>query len=346
MFYDILKVLNHLVYSMNSMNHTIEPKTSWLCCTTFKDRSNFSNILYKIDLSDVEKQIIESRYLNILENFQKRSRNHGIVFFVGHFVITVGSFLVPALMSIQNSDKSYFYDSTIFSINLYWATFIVSLMVTLFNGILTLFKIDKKYYFLNTTLERLRSEGWQYFGLSGRYSGMLSGDVIPTHKNQFMYFIHQIEKIKMKQVEEEYYKTDEKSIQHSPNTNQQNQTKSDLYPPSPDKSVSIGIENVPEPVKNAVNWMIKSQKSLNSSEIEKLMNPEPLTNIVIMPSSSDDSKSKKQTDLSNLKDQPKQQDKPHISNIKQPLPEIILSPNPLAENKTNHKVVFHPTLPL
>jgi len=316
------------------MNNTIEPRTSWLCCTTYKDRSKFSNILSNIDLSIVEKQIIESRYINILENFQKRTRNHGIVFFVGHFVITVGSFLVPALMSIQNSDKSYFYDSSIFSINLYWATFIVSLMVTLFNGILTLFKIDKKYYFLNTTLERLRSEGWQYFGLSGRYSGNMTGDIIPTHRNQYMIFIHQIEKIKMKQVEEEYYKTDEKSIQHSPNTNQQNQNKSELYPPSPDKPVSIAMENVPEPVKNAVNWMIKSQKSLNSSEIEKLMNPEPLTNIVVMPSSSDDPK--KQTE----------KEKTPISNTKQSLPEIILSPNPLAENKTNHKVLFHPSLPL
>jgi len=316
------------------MNNTIEPRTSWLCCTTYKDRSKFSNILSNIDLSIVEKQIIESRYINILENFQKRTRNHGIVFFVGHFVITVGSFLVPALMSIQNSDKSYFYDSSIFSINLYWATFIVSLMVTLFNCILTLFKIDKKYYFLNTTLERLRSEGWQYFGLSGRYSGNMTGDIIPTHRNQYMIFIHQIEKIKMKQVEEEYYKTDEKSIQHSPNTNQQNQNKSELYPPSPDKPVSIAMENVPEPVKNAVNWMIKSQKSLNSSEIEKLMNPEPLTNIVVMPSSSDDPK--KQTE----------KEKTPISNTKQSLPEIILSPNPLAENKTNHKVLFHPSLPL
>lgn len=331
---------------MNSMDHTIEPKTSWLCCTTFKDRSNFSNILYKIDLSDVEKQIIESRYLNILENFQKRSRNHGIVFFLGHFVITVGSFLVPALMSIQNSDKSYFYNSSIFSINLYWATFIVSLMVTLFNGILTLFKIDKKYYFLNTTLERLRSEGWQYFGLSGRYSGMLTGDATPTHKNQYMYFIHQIEKIKMKQVEEEYYKTDEKSVQHTTNINQQNQNKSDLYPPSPDKPVSIGMENVPEPVKNAVNWMIKSQKSQSSLELDKIGNHEPLTNIVIMPSSSDDSKNKKQTDQSMIQGQTKLQEKQHVSNTKQPLPEIILSPNPLADNKTNQKVVFHPSLPL
>ena len=187
---------------------------------------------------------------------------------------------------------------------------------------------------MNTTLERLRSEGWQYFGLSGRYSGNMTGDIIPTHRNQYMIFIHQIEKIKMKQVEEEYYKTDEKSIQHSPNTNQQNQNKSELYPPSPDKPVSIAMENVPEPVKNAVNWMIKSQKSLNSSEIEKLMNPEPLTNIVVMPSSSDDPK--KQTE----------KEKTPISNTKQSLPEIILSPNPLAENKTNHKVLFHPSLPL
>lgn len=323
----------NLVYSLTSINNMREPTTSWLCCTTFKDRSNFSNILDNIELSVVEKQIIESRYLNILENFQKRTRNHGIIFFMGHFVISVGSFLVPALMSIQNSDKSYFYDSTIFSINLYWVTFIISLMVTLFNGILTLFKIDKKYYFLNTTIERLRSEGWQYFGLSGRYCGNMTGDMIPTHKNQYVIFIHQIEKIKMKQVEEEYYKTDEKSIQRSPNTNQQQQNKSELYPPSPDIPISIPMENVPEPVKNAVNWMIKSQKTLNPTELEKITNHEPLTNIVIMPPDSKNKENNKQTDQ--VKN----------SNTNHPLPEIILSPNPVAY-KTNHKIVFHPSLPL
>lgn len=241
-----------------------EPQTSWLCCTTYKDRSYFQNVMEHIDLSVTQKQIIQSRYLHILENFQKRTRNHSILFFIGHFIVTVGSLFVPALLSVQNSGSNYTFNITNFTVQIYWAAFIISLMVTICNGILTLFKVDKKYYFLNTTLERLRSEGWQYFGLTGRYSGHLIGNRQPTHQNQFVYFTHYIEKIKMKQVEEEYYKTDEKTTQ-VPNGNHNTAgSPTELYPRSPDQPISSTTQQIPEPVKYAVNSIIKSQKMMES----------------------------------------------------------------------------------
>jgi hypothetical protein len=252
---------NEVVYDERPIPH-YEPQTSWLCCTTYKDRSYFQNVMEHIDLSPTQKQIIQSRYLHILENFQKRTRNHSILFFTGHFIVTVGSLFVPALLSVQNSGSNYTFNITNFTVQIYWAAFIISLMVTICNGILTLFKVDKKYYFLNTTLERLRSEGWQYFGLTGRYSGHLIGNRQPTHQNQFVYFTHYIEKIKMKQVEEEYYKTDEKTTQ-VPNGNHstvQTGSPTELYPRSPEQPISSTTQHIPEPVKYAVNSIIKSQK--------------------------------------------------------------------------------------
>lgn len=254
-----------------------KPRRSWLLCTRYKDRPSFLAILDELQLSEIQKQIIRTRYLSILENFQRRSRNYSYVFFSGHFIITVGSLFVPALLSIQNSDKSFTFTGESFAVHVYWATFVISLLVTIFNGILTLFKIDKKYYFLNTTLERLRSEGWQYFGLTGRYSGHLLGEtkLKPTHDNQFVYFTHYIEKIKMKQVEEEYYKAEEKVAQ-APNGNHipsNTGTGQELYPPSPDQPLTSMTANIPEPVKQAVNSIIKSQKSLEDTE----------NNVIIIP---------------------------------------------------------------
>lgn len=268
-----------------------EPYTSWCCCTTYKDRSKFQNILQHLELSDVQKQIIQSRYLTILENLQKRARNHSIVFFMGHFIITVGSLLVPALLSIQNSDKEFTFSGSDFNIQIYWTTFIISLLVTMWNGILTLFKIDKKYYFIHTTLERLRSEGWQYFGLTGRYSGHLTGNNKPTHENQFVFFSHYIEKIKMKQIEEEYYKTDEKTSQ-TPTTNTQPSTSittnSELFPPSPDKPITSMIQNIPEPIKDTLHSIIKSQNIVEvppviTTSTESSNIPTQLTNDIIIP---------------------------------------------------------------
>ena len=78
---------------------------------------------------------------------------------------------------------------------LYWITWVISLLVTTSNGLLTLFKNDNKYLYLHTNTERLTSEGWQYTQLSGRYSGFHTPDKQPTHANQFIFFCHTVEKI-------------------------------------------------------------------------------------------------------------------------------------------------------
>jgi hypothetical protein len=210
-------------------------------------------VLQSLDLSDVEKEIIQTRYLSMLENFQKRARQYASLFFVGHFIITVGSLFVPALLSIQNS--SYATTHSEFGSQVYWITFALSLLVTMCNGMITLFKVDKKYYFLNTTMERLRSEGWQYVGLTGRYSGH---GITPTHQNQFLTFTHHIEKIKMKQVEEEYYKMQEKSETTPPGA--PSSTAIDLYPLSPDKPLSMMKQAVPGPVQDTVQSLLQAQE--------------------------------------------------------------------------------------
>jgi hypothetical protein len=227
-----------------------KPSRGWLCCRESKDRYGFSLVLHSLDLTEVEKEIIQTRYLSMLENFQKRARQYASLFFVGHFIITVGSLFVPALLSIQNS--SYAMTHSEFGSQVYWITFALSLLVTMCNGMITLFKVDKKYYFLNTTMERLRSEGWQYVGLTGRYSGH---GITPTHQNQFLTFTHHIEKIKMKQVEEEYYKMQEKS-----ETTPQPSTTIDLYPLSPDKPLSMMKQAVPGPVQDTVQSLLQSQE--------------------------------------------------------------------------------------
>ena len=241
------------------------PRRTLICCTLYKDRSNFQNILQELEISEVQKQIIKIRYLSILENYQRRARNYSCIFFTGHFIITVGSLLVPALLSIQNSDKSFTYTASNFSAQIYWITFVISLLVTTFNGILTLFKVDKKYYFLHTNLERLRSEGWQYFSLTGRYAVLKEKDRerAGTHINQFVHFIHFVEKIKMKQVQEEYYKADEKTTQ-APGPNSGGGQ--ELYPLSPDQPLNSMANQVPDAVQRALNSIIVSQDNIHASD--------------------------------------------------------------------------------
>ncbi len=150
-------------------------------------------------LNEIEHHVFRVRFMDIISTLRNRVRLYSLVFHCGRFIVTVGSLLVPALLSIQSQESTMY-------INVYWFTWIVSLFVTMFNGVLTLFKVEKKYYYLHTVLEQLLSEAWQYIGLTGRYSGELCKPAKPTHKNQFVFFTHAIERIKMKQIEEEYYK--------------------------------------------------------------------------------------------------------------------------------------------
>ncbi len=168
-----------------------------------------------LTLNENSKAIIKERYLAVLGNYQRRACRYGRSFHSARVVVAVGSLLVPALLSIQyipGTGSAGSGATTANAIVLYWITWVISLLVTVANGLATLMKVDKKYYFLNTLVEQLRSEGWQYVSLTGRYAG--SAVAQRTHEYQFIYFCHMIEKIKMHQVEEEYFKlTDEYSKQ-------------------------------------------------------------------------------------------------------------------------------------
>lgn len=163
-----------------------------------------------LKIEPYKKTVLQERYLAVLQNFHQRARALGYMYYISRLIMTVGSILVPAFLSIQQAN---------IQLQFYWATWILSLSVTITNGIMTLFKLDKKYFFINTTLEMLHSEGWQYIGLCGKYSG--KEDHHPaTHENQFLVFFRMAEKIKMRQVEEEFWKfTDTSGVGNATNQN-------------------------------------------------------------------------------------------------------------------------------
>lgn len=179
-----------------------------ICTRTKTAEEALYNVFEKLDIDMQQKIVLQDRYLRVLHNFHARSKRLSFAFYTVRIIVTVGSILVPAFLSIQDScnDRS-----------VHWVTWVLSLAVTICNGFMTLFKLDKKYYFINTTLEMLHSEGWQYIGLTGRYAAKDS-DIEPTHENQFKIFFRMAEKIKMRQVEEEFWKfTDTSGVGNATN---------------------------------------------------------------------------------------------------------------------------------
>ena len=200
------------------------------------------DLLFEIpELNDLQKRILVIRFCGVIKYYRDRVLLVSCLFNIMRFIVTVGSLLVPALLSIQSPGSV---SSVTSSDTIYWSTWAVSLAVTMSNGILALFKIDKKYFSLNTVLEQLTSEGWQYLELSGRYSGHF-GDHIhkPTHKNQFVFFCNSVEKIVMRQVEDEFYKVNEGTNSAVGGTSPQS-----ILPPSPSDIITV---QTPGPTENS-----------------------------------------------------------------------------------------------
>ena len=156
----------------------------------FKKDTSFQQALVNVNLTPLQRSILEKRFVELVNHFSYRCFLLSIFFHTSRSVITVGSLIVPALLSIQYTDAAPSTQATYsMSYQIYWITWVISLLVTTFNGIQNIFKFEKKYYFLHTTVEQLKSEGWQFIELSGRYSGFYTPNEAPTHENQFVYFL-------------------------------------------------------------------------------------------------------------------------------------------------------------
>lgn len=228
-------------------------------------KNSFINALIQTRLTDAEQTIIQERYVNVIKNFENRCFRLAVLFHSSRFIVTVGSLIVPALLSIQYVDTgptSNVTDPDTFAYRVYWSTWVISLFVSICNGVLSVFKIEKKYYFLHTTLEHLRSEGWQFLQLSGHYSGFHTPNTVPTHSNQFIFFCHFVEKIKMKQVEEEYYKLIENHTTDASapkQTNGEMPKKDTIIPITPLKPLIEQAKALPPELLDQIVSMAKSE---------------------------------------------------------------------------------------
>jgi len=167
--------------------------------------------LDSLKLSFSQKLSLKHRFLSLLQEYTFRSKRYSTAFHTLRIVISVGSLIVPALLSVQftggsSSTGQDLSKQVSTSTAVYWVVWVLSLCVTISNALMTLMKIDKKYYTLHTTLHHIVSEGWLYIELSGKYSGFKTPSDLPTHANQYIYFCQTLEKIRMKQVSDEYYK--------------------------------------------------------------------------------------------------------------------------------------------
>ena len=143
------------------------------------------------------KEILKTRFVNEVGYYEKKRDKTKKYYNVFRFIVTTGSILLPAILSIGQMDPEKLPRN--FDQITYWSSWSISLLVTISNGFLQLFSLDKNYFSYSLVVEQLKTEGWQFFGLSGKYEDYDNHD-----KESYKEFCKAVENIKRKQVESEF----------------------------------------------------------------------------------------------------------------------------------------------
>ena len=141
-------------------------------------------------------EIIKNRFLYEVLLYEEKRDKTKKYYNSFRFIVTLGSLFLPAILSIGQMDPNKLPKN--FDTISYWAAWSISLTVTACNGFLQLFSLDKNYYTYSIVTEQLKTEGWQYLQLSGKYEDS------PSHEAAFKPFCKSIENIKRKQIEQEF----------------------------------------------------------------------------------------------------------------------------------------------
>jgi len=168
--------------------------------------NNFQNIGYYERVNSIidglvlknnyDTEIIKNRFLYEVLLYEEKRDKTKKFYNSFRFIVTLGSLFLPAILSIGQMDPNKLPKN--FDAISYWAAWTISLTVTACNGFLQLFSLDKNYFTYSIVTEQLKTEGWQYFQLSGKYEDS------PSHEAAFKNFCKSIENIKRKQIEQEF----------------------------------------------------------------------------------------------------------------------------------------------
>lgn len=176
---------------------------SW-CINKGEFSNRFRRVLdsdYLEDLDEISKDILRNRYIKLINAMEVSSKRANFWFISLTTLTTIGSIIVPGLLSIQ--DRTFDINSTTsdkleHENKIYWSTWGLSLVVTLSNAMVRLFSFDKVSITRRLRTSHLKSEGWLFLQLSGRYRNK------GTHQDVFKDFCNEIEKIRSQQLREEF----------------------------------------------------------------------------------------------------------------------------------------------
>ena len=168
-----------------------------LSCFKTSFREKVLPIIRTLHIDENKRKIIIGRFVEEVELYDRKARVAETFYMIFNLIITIGSVVLPALLSIQNVNFSEDEDiDQSYRDKIYWLSWCISLLISVCNGLMQLLSLSKQYGSYILVREKLIAEGWKYLELCDEYAGK-------THKENFTSFCEEIENIKKSQTERE-----------------------------------------------------------------------------------------------------------------------------------------------
>ena len=208
-----------------------------------KTHNSLGQIVDKLEIEDIEKNVIKLRYITELDDLEKNSKCSSCIYNITNFCLTTLSIVLPAIISIQKMNTNY-------ANILFWVGWNISLGITLLNGYIKLFKIDRNYYFYNYNYEKFISEGWNYIELGGVYNSK------DTHSAAYKRFMGNVERLKTDNLNTLY-----SDVKSSDNIKKKKKKLDTKY-----MSINTDINNITDNVNDKKDNVVDIENNINDVE--------------------------------------------------------------------------------
>lgn len=146
------------VAAVLTTEHVTPPPTAsrddWL-------RADFHALITMLRLSKLQRQFLRSRWFDQLNWVEGRASHNRDRYYVWRLITIIGGITVPALVTLNVAGSVAAW--------LTWTTFAVSLLVAISAAVEEFFRYGERWRHYRRTAEMLKTEGWQFFQLTGHY---------------------------------------------------------------------------------------------------------------------------------------------------------------------------------
>jgi hypothetical protein len=150
-------------------------------------KKDLGAVIDALDLSEVQRQFVRLRWLDQVAWMEGRADRARVRFYALRLVAVVGGVVVPTLIGLDLRDTGRDVVRAF--------TIVLSLLVAITVAVEELIRYGERFRHYRRTVEQLKSEGWQFFQMSGPYRRHSS------HREAYMAFAARVEGIIQPSVE-------------------------------------------------------------------------------------------------------------------------------------------------